>query len=95
MIETRSIASVRRRCDEGKGQAAQSKRGNVNRDEDIELLNVEFDVVEDIPAEKPHEGFLPVVAELADMLLDQGCYIELSQGQFRKEVHLQWFRMER
>jgi hypothetical protein len=51
MIETRSIASVRRRCDEGKGQAAQSKRGNVNRDEDIELLNVEFDVVEDIPAE--------------------------------------------
>lgn len=76
---------------------------NVNCNEDIELLNTKFDIVEDIPAEledfiflarlgcfeearelfeeilRPHEGFFPVVAEFADMLLEEGCYDELSQ----------------
>jgi hypothetical protein len=80
-----------------------SRNISVNCDEDIELLNTEFDIVEDIPAEledfiflarlgcfeearemfqqilRPHEGFFPVVAEFADMLLEEGRYVELSQ----------------
>lgn len=76
---------------------------NVSSDGDIDLLNMEFDIVEDIPAEledfiflsrlglfqdarelfvqylEPHIGFFPVLAEFADMLLEDGRYAELCQ----------------
>ncbi|RYP05470.1 hypothetical protein DL765_009834 [Monosporascus sp. GIB2] len=76
---------------------------NVNSDGDIGLLDMEFDIEEDIQAEledfiflsrlglfrearelfkqnlEPHLGFFPVLAEFADMLLEEGAYAELSQ----------------
>jgi len=72
-------------------------------DRSVNLLKMELDIVEDVPAEleefillvrlrrfkearelykqnlKPHEGFFPVLAEFADMLLEECCYTELSQ----------------
>jgi tetratricopeptide (TPR) repeat protein len=77
--------------------------GNASSDGDIELLDMEFDIVEDIPAEledfiflarlglfeeahelfeqvlKPHDRYFPVLAEFADMLLEEGRYAELSR----------------
>jgi hypothetical protein len=76
---------------------------NVNSEGNIPLLEMDFDIVEDIPAEledfiflsrlglikeahelfeqnlKPYLGFFPVLAEFADMLLEEGVYAELSQ----------------
>jgi hypothetical protein len=69
----------------------------------IPLLEMDLDIVEDIPAEledfiflsrlglfedahelfeqnlKPYLGFFPVLAEYADMLLEEGFYVELSK----------------
>lgn len=70
---------------------------------DLKLLDEEFDIVEDIPAEledfvfmsrlglyqearnlyeqnlQSHLEFFPVLAEYADMLLEEGAYSELSE----------------